>query len=69
MDDFGKAFAQTQLMVTKATTDTLTTVQGTALNTLDSLNNNNIASTTAATLNKVSSAIDTVCVGLGLGEK
>jgi len=52
MDEFGKAFTNVQLIVSKATTDTLTTAQGTALSTLDTLNNNNIASTTATTLNK-----------------
>jgi len=69
MDEFGKAFTNVQLIVSKATTDTLTTAQGTALSTLDTLNNNNIASTTATTLNKIGGAIDTICINLGLGDK
>ena len=69
MDEFGRAFSNVQVIVSKATSETLVTAQGTALSTLDTINNNNIASTTATTLNKIGGAIDTICINLGLGER
>jgi hypothetical protein len=69
MDEFARAFSSVQVIVSKATSEALVTAQGTALSTLDTINNNNIASTTATTLNKIGGAIDTICINLGLGER
>ena len=64
MDPLGKAWEQLQVTLSQATGVVATSAHSVTVTSLDTLQGNNIASTTAETVSKIGSSIDFVCESL-----